>query len=77
MIMNSDDDRLILISAFRYALGRATYMPGVVAAEIKRQWPNLSESDRGLFRREIKEAIDRGMAGMECDVATWEGLLKL
>lgn len=75
MIMNSDDDRLILISAFRYALGRATYMPRVVADEIRRQWPNLSESDRNLFKREIKEAIKAGLAGMDCDVFTWEILL--
>lgn len=77
MKMENDDDRLILISAFRYALGRMTYMPSVICAEIKRQWPYLSEGDKALFQREVKEAIDRDLAGMDIDQRVWAELLEL
>ena len=77
MLMQSDDDRLILIAAFRYALGRRTYMPGVVAAEIWHQWLNLTSSDQRLIQGEIKEAKERGYCGDACDVATWDKILRL
>jgi len=77
MKIESDDDRLILIAAFRYALGRASYMPAVVAEQIAASWNDMTEYDRKLFHGEIREAIDRGCAGMSCDVATWQRILDL
>ena len=77
MKIETDDDRLILIAAFRYALGRCSYMPSVVAGAITQCWPSLTEHDQRLIRREIAEAIERGHAGMSCDVATWRRILAL
>lgn len=77
MIITDDDDRLVLIAAFRYACGRMSYMPSVIAGKIRQCWPDLSEHDRQLIKREITEAIDRGHAGMDCDIATWRGILEL
>ena len=77
MKIENDDDRLILIAAFRYALGRMTYMPSVVAGAIESCWPELTEHDRRLIRNEINEAIERGHIGMQCDAATWGRVLKL
>ncbi len=77
MIIDHDDDRLILIAAFRYACGRCSYMPSVVAGVLKQHWIDLTEHDRKLIQREIREAIDRGHAGHDCDVRTWEELLEL
>ena len=77
MKIETDDDRLVLIAAFRYALGRMSYMPSVVAWVIRGCWNDLPEHDRKLIKREIAEAIDRGHAGMACDVNTWRGVLEM
>ena len=77
MKIETDDDRLILIAAFRYALGRCSYMPSVVAEALAQCWPDLTEHDQRLIKREIAEAIERGHAGMDCDVATWRRVLAL
>ena len=77
MRIEDDDDRLVLICAFRYALGRMTYMPGVIAGAILQVWDDLTKADQQLFHREITEAFDRGMAGMGCDMDTWTSVLAL
>ena len=77
MKIESDDDRLVLISAFRYALGRCSYMPSVVAGVLAQCWADLTEHDQRLIKREIAEAIERGHAGMACDVATWRRILAI
>lgn len=77
MKIETDDDRVVLIAAFRYALGRTSYMPSVVAGAIRGCWNDLSAHDRKLIRSEIAEAIDRGHAGMNCDVNTWRGVLEM
>ena len=77
MKIENDDDRLILIAAFRYALGRCSYMPSVVAGVLAQCWADLTEHERRLIRREIAKAIKRGHAGMDCDVATWGRILEL
>lgn len=77
MKIETDDDRLILIAAFRYALGRHSYIPSVVAGVLEQCWADLTEHDQRLIKREIAEAIERGHAGMDCDVATWRRVLEL
>ena len=77
MKIETDDDRLILIAAFRYALGCCNYMPSVVAGVLTQCWPDLTEHDQRLIKREIAEAIEWGHAGMSCDVATWRRVLAL
>ena len=77
MKIENDDDRLILIAAFRYALGRCSYMPSVVAGVLAQCWDDLTEHERRLIRREIAKAIERGRAGMDCDVAAWRRVLAL
>jgi len=77
MIIENDNDRLILLAAFRYALGLKTYTPRVVVNEIKRQWINLSDDDRHMIHMEIQDAIDRGCAGMDMDVSAWKEILYL
>ena len=59
------------------ALGRCSYMPSVVAEALAQCWPDLTEHDQRLIKREIAEAIERGHAGMDCDVATWRRVLAL
>ena len=77
MKIENDDDRLILIAAFRYALNHYNYMPSVAAGALAQCWADLTEHDQRLIRREIDEAIERGHAGMVSDLATWRGILAI
>ena len=76
-LIRPNDQRDILICAFRYALGRCTYITHTVAEAIKHAWPQLSAHDRELYQREIRQAIEMDRAGHSCDVASWESILKL
>lgn len=67
-------DSSIFISAFRYALGRKSYITRLTADEIKNNVGLLSERDRELIYNEIEDAISSGSAGMDCDVEIWRGL---
>ncbi len=66
-----------LVFAFRYALGRRTAAPSLVVAELKRQWPQITERTRQQIQRDIEDAIERGEAGDSCDLETWREVLAL
>lgn len=72
-----ENQRDILIDAFRHTLGRKTYAPHTVIGVIFNSWNQISAHDRKLIQREIKEAIERGRAGMEFDAKAWATLLEL
>lgn len=67
--MNLSED--ILFWAFRYTLGRMTYSVHDVAPVIARKAAEISPKTRALMVKEISEAIEKGHAGMECDVDAW------
>ena len=67
----------MLFFAFRYALGRMTYVTGWVSDVIIAQWDNLSTKNRDMIKKEIREALDEDKAGMSCDRSAWERILKL
>ena len=79
MLIHEDDQRDLLIYAFRYALGRSSYATGTVQLAIRFAWPMLSRSDRMLYQREIREQDEMGRdcMGMEMDRIGWMGLLEL
>ena len=77
LVIANEEDRLLLMSAFRYALGRMTYIVETIARHIEACWPDLLTNDRELIHREIRAAIDSGRAGMECDIAVWRRILAL
>ena len=68
-------NREIAIYAFRYALGRMTHSTSTVSDYILQHWKEFSDSDKELFKREIKEAIDSGCAGHQCDIDSWKRIL--
>lgn len=70
-------ERTLLICAFRYALGRRTYVSSMLCEAITHAWPDLEVGHKLLFQREIRDAIERDMAGDACDVAGWQKLLEL
>ncbi len=75
MNVNKSVYEQILISAVRYALGRATYIVGTTTDEVTRVWNELSENTRTVIRRDVSEALDRGQVGMEMDDSRWRHLI--
>ena len=70
--------REVLVFAFRYCLGRSTYATGIMQDVLRDEWPNMSQDDQLLYKREIKEAHDRNQLGMEqVDAHGWLALLEL
>ena len=63
---------IILFCAFRYALGRSTYVVGYVVQAIHAFWPHMSESDKSLYVQEILEYEQTyGRIGMDMDKKEW------
>lgn len=66
------NEEIVLCCAFRYALGRMTYVVDSVASEIERHVDVLPTKDLNLYRREIIEAKDGNALGMEMDAKRWQ-----
>jgi hypothetical protein len=76
MTIRTDDDALILIAAFRYALGRATYIVETVVAFVLHNWDNLNDGDRRLIVREILDAKNRDRLVHDGDWTQWKRVLR-
>jgi hypothetical protein len=60
LIMNkklSLDESILLMCAFRYALGRRTYVVSVICENIIKNYLRLEQRDRDLFIREISQEM--------------------
>ena len=65
------DEDITLVCAFRYALGRMTYVVSSVCNEIERQVNSIPPKTRRQFIMEIDEAVENQQAGMMIDVERW------
>ena len=65
------DEDITLGCAFRYALGRMTYVVDSVANEIERHAETMERKTRLRIIREIQEALDEKKAGMDMDAKRW------
>lgn len=69
-------DDLMVIAAFRYCLGRRSYIVGACVAWILALWPKLTDNTTNLIVHEINEAAKRdGGLGMSFDVQDWARIL--
>lgn len=68
------DYELIVSSAVRYALGRRTYIVGVVCSYVKSHLDELSEPCRRNIKRDIREAYS---LGDKCDEREWKELERM
>ena len=77
------DDGLMAMAAFRYCLGRMTYIVGDCERWIFANWENFPANVRALIQREVEEEIKRDdevrergdhykPLGWDCDRAAWE-----
>lgn len=71
------DERITLLCAFRYSLGRMTYVVSSVINQIIKNWNGLKDSEKSLIKKEINEAITQGHAGMNMDINQWRRILEL
>jgi len=75
---NDVNQDILLFCAFRYALGRQTYVVGAICDILKANWGHMSEGRRKMFKDEIREAVSKGWAGSEIiDVPEWKSILEL
>ena len=72
-------DDLMVTAAFRYCLGRQTYIVRECAEWLIRIWPTLSERAKIIIQRELEQAFyDAGVGrgylplGADCDRKEWE-----
>ena len=73
----TQNDQTILVFAFRYALGRMSMAPSIMASKIRERWSKLSIPTKKLIKDEIDFAIKFDHAGMDMDVSTWKEILEL
>lgn len=66
------NEEIVLSCAFRYALGRMTYVVDSVASEIERRRKSLPTKDLHRYRAEITEASRGNSLGMEMDKKRWQ-----
>lgn len=69
--MMSLDEDITIGCAFRYALGRQTYVVSSVANEIERNIESISTKTLTLLRGEITDAIRADAAGAQMDKDRW------
>lgn len=70
-------DPYMMLCAVRYALGRTSYMVGMVAEELRRVASFLPSELRVVIARDISEALNRNEAGDPCDQREWKACLSL
>ena len=73
-VENDVDLRILIIAAFRYALGRSTYVVPTIASIIYKNRKSLDNNTINLMIEEIEEAEYRNELGMESDATEWLGL---
>lgn len=80
--------QLMVISAFRYCVGRQTYIVGVCADWLIKVWPLLSDNTKAVIKRDLESEFERddetrarGAAykplGWDSDRKDWERVRKL
>lgn len=66
------DDEIIISCAFRYCLGRMTYVVSTMCNKLKEVYDVLPDNTKERISKEIQEYQDKyGLAGMEFDNDEW------
>jgi hypothetical protein len=76
-LIQTTEQRVAIIYAFRFALGRRTFASLTMQEIITQAWSRLDDGTKTLIKREIIEAEKDGMLGDECDKKGWLKLLEL
>lgn len=68
--MNNHELNTLFICAFRYALGRKTYIASDIADILAKYKSELNDSTKAIIKKEIL----RNEFGSHCDTQTWDRL---
>lgn len=68
---------LMVLAAFRYCLGRQSYIVSCCTEWLTQYWPVIDDDNKKLIDKEIREAIEGGWVGDQCDKQNWEKILQL
>lgn len=71
MDISDKDKATLLICAFRYTLGRKTYMVQLIADLLLQNEAYLAPWMKKQIAEEIDEAIRMNDAGHQCDIDCW------
>lgn len=71
-----DDLNTLSFAAFRYALGRKSYIVEMVAHSLSRNAKHIRKDIKTRMCEDILRAIDNNEAGMECDIIEWRKVLE-
>lgn len=71
--LGNQDLQLLFIAAFRYALGRRSYITSAISDIIQNNVEVLTDNTVKLMIKEIQECEN---LGMDCDKEVWQYLAK-
>lgn len=66
----------MIVSGFRYALGKRNYVVGEIVSDIASNAEKLSSKTRNLFIKEISEKWHNNALGHQCDTTQWVHLMQ-
>lgn len=66
----------MLLYAYRYTLGRATYAVGEMTDWLLDNWHKLSHNEKELIKHDIKMADKESRIGMDMDRERWLKILE-
>jgi len=72
-----DKKQTILLCAFRYALGRKTYIASELVEFLIEDWDIFEGWTHKQIQDDISHAIEYAIAGDSCDVFEWKKILEL
>lgn len=68
---------IMVIAAFRYCLGRRTYIVSDCVDWLIAYWDEIDKNTKQIILEEIKEAFLKDHVGDECDAEDWKRVLAL
>lgn len=70
-------DDLMTVAAFRYCLGRASYIVSHCVEYLCKHWDQIPGNTKRLIHNEIQRAFEIKTYGMEMDKKQWQKILDL
>ena len=77
ILYNGRAGELMVIAAFRYCIGRQTYIVSDCVYWLMEIWKDIEKNTRDRIQKEIKEEIARGNSGSYFDTQMWEKILEM
>ena len=77
--LNFDDvnQSILLMCAFRYALGGRSYATSSIIEVIKANIPNMGDITKAKYATEIENAIKNNLAGGKYEIEEWQSVLEM